>query len=76
MLTQEWPLQTTKYTKKPMPTERMDRAWYSQVLQHPVRKRSGSHNPESAQGSWLHLCNLQSCSCCWTCSGNCSINRI
>jgi len=32
----------TKHSKKPRLRERTDRAWFSRLLRHPVRKRSGS----------------------------------
>jgi len=35
---------STKHTqKKPVLRERTDRAWFSLLLQHPARKRSGSN---------------------------------
>ena len=32
----------TKHSKQPMLRQRTDRAWFSRLLRHPVRKRSGS----------------------------------
>jgi len=38
--------------KKPRLRDRTDRAWFSRLLRHPARKRSGSilTTPESARG--------------------------
>jgi len=42
---------------KPRVRERSDRAWFSRLLRHPARKRSGSFlsTPESAGGVYLNV---------------------
>jgi len=35
-------INSTNHTQKPRLRERTDRAWFSRLLRHPTRKRSGS----------------------------------
>jgi len=44
---------TTETFKKPRQKERTDRAWFSRLVRHPARKRSGSilTTPEPARGA-------------------------
>jgi len=46
---------TTDTLKKPRLWQRTDRAWFSRLLRHPARKRSGSilTTPEPTRGEWL-----------------------
>jgi len=52
------------HTHKSTLTERTDRAWFSHLVRHPARKRSGSilTTPEPARGS---PAKLPGCCCCW-----------
>ena len=48
--------QQYKTLQKPRLRERTDRAWFSRLLRHPVRKRSGSLflQPQSPHGATKH----------------------